>query len=339
MISDPDNFAVLYDFEVHNHPFTRALRRCHEGAVVERGVRHVSGHHTIAKIRQKLTSLSAVSHALWHWRRYRAIICWQQDIGLILAACARLLGKGGPPKIHILTFIAPEGRRTGIVRKVIGFALGAPQTASIICYGRDEEAMYRRAFPEGGARYARLMLSEEYPGIERFPTTHGEDYVSAGRSNRDYDFLIRYFAARPHLSLLIINDDPALRADAPNIRIVRGVYRDEYMRLIAQARALIIPFADPAISAGQMVFLHALQLGKPAICTRSACLADYLVDGLNGLEIEKTEEALDTAISSLENPATYQQLNIAALADHQARFSFDRLARDVLSLVKRGELA
>lgn len=339
MISGPDSIAVLYDFEVDNHPFTRALRRSHEGAVIERGVRHVSGHHTIAKIRQKLASLSAVSHALWHWKRYRAIICWQQDIGLILAACARLLGKAGRPKIHILTFIAPAGRRTGIVRRAISFALGARQTASVICYGRDEEALYRQAFPEGGARYARLMLAEEYPGIERFPATRGEDYVSAGRSNRDYAFLIRYFAARPHLSLLIVNDDPALQADAPNIRIARGVYRDEYMRMIAQARALIVPFADPAISAGQMVFLHALQLGKPAICTRSACLADYLMDGVNGLEIEKTEEALDRAIASLEYQATYEQLSIAARADHQARFSFDRLARDVLSLVKRGELA
>jgi glycosyltransferase involved in cell wall biosynthesis len=329
----------LYDFHVDNHPFTRALRSRHDGAVIERGVKHISGHHTIAKIRQKVASLNAVSHALWHWKRYRAIICWQQDIGLILAACARLLGKGGAPKIHILTFIAPARRREGIVRKAIGFALGARQTASIICYGRDEETLYRQAFPEGGARYARLMLSEEYPGVERFPATRGEDYVAAGRSNRDYDFLLRYFAARPHLPLLIINDDPTLEAEAPNIRIARGVYRDEYMRLISQARALIIPFADPTISAGQMVFLHALELGKPAICTRSACLADYLVDGVNGIEIEKTERALDTAITRLEDPLTYEQLTMSARADHQARFSFDRLARDVLSLAKRGEPA
>jgi len=339
MTSDPDTIAILYDFHVDHHPFTRALRNRHDGAVVERGVKHVSGHHTSAKIRQKLASFSAVLHALWYWKQYRAIICWQQDIGLVLAACARLLGKDDAPKIHILTFIAPTRRRKGIVRKAIGFALGARQTASIICYGRDEEALYRQAFPEGGTRYARLMLSEEYPGIERFPATRGEEYVAAGRSNRDYAFLIQYFASRPHLPLLIINDDPTLKADAPNIQIARGVYRDEYMRLISSARALIIPFADPTISAGQMVFLHALQLGKPAICTRSACLADYLEDGVNGIAIEKTEKALDAAITRLEDPLIYEQLSRSARADHQARFSFDRLARDVLFLAQRGKTA
>ncbi|MES3085069.1 glycosyltransferase [Sphingomonas faeni] len=337
MSRKPPRLLVLYDFAVDDHPFTRSLRSQFAGEVVERGVHYRAGHRLIDKAVQKAAIFSAAHTALHDLPSFDAIICWQQDIGLLIGGLSRLLrvqGTSSDAKVCLLMFIAPERRRQGLLRRAIAWALSASHIVYAVCYGTAERELYTRSFPEVSDKFAHSMLSEEYPDIGRFPVTRGATFVAAGRSNRDYRFLLDFFAARPHLQLEIVNDDPSLLTDAPNITVHRNVYRDDYMRLLAGARAVIIPFNDPVISAGQMVFLHALQLGKPAICTRSACLDGYLIDGINGLIVEKNAESLDAAITRLMVPQVYERISIEASADYLARFSFKRQARDILELMQ-----
>mgnify|MGYP001150716381 FL=1 len=76
------------------------------------------------------------------------------------------------------------------------------------------------------------------------------------------------------------------------------------------AKAVVIALDDDTIAAGQLVLLHAMNMGVPVIITRSNGVTDdYVIDHYNGLIIEKTKEALLEALALIfHDDDLYDQL-------------------------------
>ena len=87
-------------------------------------------------------------------------------------------------------------------------------------------------------------------------------------------------------------------------------FGQEMLRYMRNAKAVVIALDDDTIAAGQLVLLHAMNMGVPVIITRSNGVTDdYVIDHYNGLIIEKTKEALLEALALIfHDDDLYDQL-------------------------------
>ncbi len=156
----------------------------------------------------------------------------------------------------------------------------------------------------------RRWCINEYTGIKKYTRylkyIFYPMYLAAGRSNRDYDFLRDAWSGHGE-SLCIISDRESAR-DTQTIHYEKNCHGDDYLRLLAQARAVIIPLRAGDFSSGQLVVLQAAMLGKPVIVTENDTIRDYIEDGITGFIIPKRKEALWDALQQLEDEKRYEQI-------------------------------
>jgi len=101
-------------------------------------------------------------------------------------------------------------------------------------------------------------------------------YFSTGMSNRDYDFLIKVFDG---ISLRLKIACPNItRNTSPNIQFLDNCFGPDMKKYMFNSRAVLIPLKDLNISSGQLVFIQAMQMGKPIIITESNPTRSYLTE-------------------------------------------------------------
>lgn len=322
--------VVLYDFVPHRHPFTEGLQRASKWGVEERG----------GDFPRRVTKLSKllVLFPLTFWiplkflfeiGQFEKVFCWQQNYGIILGLLIRAFRLNVSADIYLLTFIATERRRKGLAARLINYAVGCKNIRKVVCYNVAELELYSKVYPALQGKLVTTLLSEEFPKAEAFPTADEGYYFAAGRSNRDYEFLFRYFQKDTSRVLHVISNSVNSARETDNVKVFTNTFHDDYFRQMSKCRAVIVAFEDETISSGQMVFLHALQLGKPVIATRSDCLKGYLIQGQNGIEIEKDEEELGIALARLDDECFALAMSKKQIQDHQDRFGFESMGARV----------
>ncbi|MCL2669741.1 MAG: glycosyltransferase, partial [Syntrophaceae bacterium] len=108
-----------------------------------------------------------------------------------------------------------------------------------------------------------------------------EDYIfSFGRSDRDYDTLVRAVASL-NIQTYILSSQYKPRVPLPaNVSILREyISGREMVRWITASRIVVLPLLDYRISAGQLSMLDAMALARPVIVTKNMATKEYAVDG------------------------------------------------------------
>jgi glycosyltransferase involved in cell wall biosynthesis len=80
---------------------------------------------------------------------------------------------------------------------------------------------------------------------------------------------------------VIVAADWQPRRPLPNLT-AGPVPHAEFLRLLADARACVVPLAASVRSAGQQTYLNAMALGKPCVVTEAPGVRDLVVDGVTG---------------------------------------------------------
>ena len=133
----------------------------------------------------------------------------------------------------------------------------------------------------------------------------GDYLFSGGESLRDYKLLERALdqsSFETHIAAAWQSDNPRVHAGR--------VSHAEFIRLMADCYACVVPIADDVRSAGQQTYLNAMALGKPVIVTDSPGVRDYLEHGKTGFIAPAEPSALKAQIDWVMNPA-----NRAAVMD------------------------
>lgn len=151
----------------------------------------------------------------------------------------------------------------------------------------------------------------------------GNYALSLGRSNRDWDWLIKEAASSP--INLIIACDTLHRDNLPsNVRIRNDVNGEESLRLLAGCFCSIIPIDDPRLSSGETVLLQSMCFGKPLIVTSPSGLAsDYVRNGINGFAIEKARsQQLAQKLTQINNNVgEYDSLSSGSRSEYESKYS------------------
>ncbi len=208
-----------------------------------------------------------------------------------------------------------------------------------IVHSRVEAARYTALFRARKTRFVFIPWGSHIDGLDSLaqaqPGGDAADVLCAGRSGRDYVTLYRALAGTPHRVKIVCDLAESLNGCEPadNIQVLDKCYGTAYLRELMDTRCVVIPLGVGDISAGQMVLLQAMQMGKAVVMTRTTTTVDYATDGHDALLVDAADApALRAAVERvLSDPPLRALLGSNAQATFAERFTVPGL---VTSLVK-----
>ena len=359
--------VVLTDFAIgHDWEFLGGLR---EGSGAEWDVEFCVSSKLFGSVWNKVKRMSiyvGFPFRLFLRREdYGTIVAWQQFYGILLAFYCRFFHVRKAPDIYILPLIYKEkkGLAGRIYRWFMRYSLGSSCVKGIFVYSEHEAAYYAEQLqlPEDKFLQETLGIEDRYREVwDRIRQKEGEGssgvktsadirevlatgeqrkaerkesgsyYLSAGRSNRDYDFLVRSWPEGEHLHIVCDNGLQTGNGEkGADIQVLTHCYQEEFLAEIANCRAVVIPLQNENISSGQLVILQALMMGKPVIVTRNAAIGDYIRDGENGYVIAKSADQLQQAMERLQDPSRYEMMCRNARSSFMADYSQKEMGKRI----------
>lgn len=294
----PDNVLIIdSDYEEANG-FVKGLKE----STKEDWIVALHENNKVYGLRRYIKFFLVAAKTVLSASKYRGktVLCWQQFYGIAIAFFSRLFHVKKKYTLVIMTFIyKPKNGIAGkIFYKFVKYAITSKYVDKIILTTQSEAKLYKDIFhvDEKLFGFAECGAVEYDPNHFEDSSLKKQNYLfSTGRSNRDYDFLID--ALKDTEYHLVIACDTLNRDNTDNIEIHHDIFGEDMLRYMRNSRAVVIALDDDKIAAGQLVLLHAMNMGVPVIITRSHGVTDdYVINEYNGLVIEKTKESLLDAL-------------------------------------------
>ena len=315
-----------------------------------KGVREVTGEEWQVALHE--------NNKIYGWRRYvrfftvalqtvlsgkkyegKTVLCWQQFYGIAIAFFQRMFHMKKRYKLVIMTFIYKEKR--GLAGKLfyrfVRYAVTSRYVDKIILTTQSEKPMYQEIFGVEDDLFAFAICGAiaYEPEIYDDEQLREKNYIfSTGRSNRDYGFLIDCIQNTSYQ--LVIACDTLKTRSGDNIQILDNVFGDDMLRYMRNARAVVITLADDTIASGQLVLLHAMNMGVPVIITRSHGVTDdYVTDHYNGLVIDKTKESLLKALDIIfDDDKLHDRLSANGQKEFEKNYTYYAMGKTIGGILK-----
>lgn len=301
--------VLLADFDCDDDwPFLLALKEKDEWTTFKK-VSNRNHKGFFSNLKRVLSYFFVGLHFFNHRFNYNKIVAWQQFFGLFFCFFYRFFHSKNDNKVVILTFIFKQkkGLFGRLYKKIIGYSLRAKCIVKICVLSRYEVDFYSNLF-----RIDSDMFYFTPIGINKkplFDIKKGNYFLSAGRSNRDYQYLIDAFCRLfPDDSLVIVCDTFHPYILPPNVHVLSDCFGFDYEKMVAECFAVIISLEDDPISSGQLVVEHSFVYKKPVIVTNNPGIVDYVENGVNGYVIEKNDHDFYNAVKNVKNDIIYQRL-------------------------------
>jgi len=221
-------------------------------------------------------------------KRFDVVVSWQMRLGVCYGILKRIVHSQNPP-VHIIQDFHIDLTQTRLFYRfqlaLLKWAI--PGIDYFFCTSTEEEAIYSRMFHIPRNRIMFLPLVESSSNFEE-PSHPQKDYIfSFGKSDRDFETLIRAVAAL-NLKTYILSRTYKPRVPVPdNVCILRDYVSDrEMVQWIASSRMVVLPLQDYRISAGQISMLEVMALARPLIITENMATKEYAVHRHSALFFE-----------------------------------------------------
>jgi glycosyltransferase involved in cell wall biosynthesis len=278
--------------------------------------------------RLALFALGAGVRSLFLARPFPDIVVLGSDVEVLVFALLRAL-RLRRVRIVLGSFIyttRAAGWQNRLRQAFFGFVLARAEL--VVVHSRLEEDRYARIFAGSFTRFvfvpwgttidARALLTKGATALPGATKT----IVSAGKSGRDYRTLIAALDGADAQARIICDcfPDEAMANALPNVTLLRQCHGDMYLRELADAALIVVPLSHTDISAGQMVVIQAMGLGKAVIVTDTPTIRDYVTAGHDAVLVPPGDPAAlrETIARLLADPAERERLGRNASA------TFDR---------------
>lgn len=211
----------------------------------------------------------------WPERRPTILICADNHYSaLLVARCLRIFRRD--IRVYLLNFFLHElGRR--LVVKVILKLLFSPKCALLV-QSCDEVDYYNALNPRLAVEIAPYALPKgAIPDIPSSEIRLGNYVFAGGRSNRDYQTIIAAAERLPGVPFLIAASKRyAITSELPpNVQLKEDIPSDEFHRLLAGSRCVVVSLKENTGSSGQMVVLAAMYYGKLVLYSEMPAIGQY----------------------------------------------------------------
>jgi len=230
----------------------------------------------IGGLRRHLGYFALAWHAVWH--EVDCVLAWQQFVGLYLLLLYTLMPWRSRPLLLYYVIYKPASSQLldRLKFRVMRAMTNAQPCAAVYFMSRDD-----RLYAATPADKRRLIADHPFhsPHIEAYIGAAGADYFFAGgASNRDYA-VIRALAEKmpeARFKVACLASQAETMEPLPNLEVRADVSPREFEDMVLQARAVILPLANPSVVSGQLVCLAAMQAGKPIYMTRNNFTAEWI---------------------------------------------------------------
>ncbi len=164
-----------------------------------------------------------------------------------------------------------------------------------------------------------------------------KDYVLCiGRSNRDWDYIIETLKDTD-IPVVIICDTADKSKETDNIKILTDIDNEESLFYFKNCKCTLIAVKDGQLSSGETVFCQQLAFGKPAIIVKPCSLINnYLIEGYNGVSVERDADELIRAIRLMyQDQKYYKELTDNCRKDFEEKYTLFRHGEKMGKLVKK----
>jgi glycosyltransferase involved in cell wall biosynthesis len=274
------------------------------------------------------------------------VIVVYSHIEVLMVSAVRLFLRRQQTKIVLMGFIltARRGRFHNYLRgKYFRFIFSL--TSLVVVHSQTEAKRYADQFEGCGSRFVFIPWATHVNGLDALRTSNGpkvdgdNGYIlTAGRSGRDYRTLFEAFRSSNHRVRVVCDYAAALNGCRPsaNIEVYDHCYGEAYLKQLWNAYCVVIPLAVDDISAGQMVLIQAMAMGKPIVITGTTTTAEYLTDGYDGLCVPACDPiALREAVDRLfKDQQLSKRLGTNAESTYSSRFSIPVFVSRLLQEIK-----
>lgn len=269
------------------------------------------------------------------YRRDNLIVCSSGHYAALVISPI-LVGLGRNPSIFMYNFYLHRLGQNVFVRRILAFLL----TRRVLVAGQSQADFdYFRSVSGSVALVLIPYGQDPVADVTDAEVRLGEYVFAGGYTNRDYDRLLRCARSLPSIRFIIACSSlNTLTESVPaNVEVRRDLEPAHFHKVLAGARLVVIPLADDVGSAGQMVTLAAMQLGKAVVVADSSVVTQYVDKGVTGLVYERTSDvslrgAITTAIADEERLIT---LGSAAQVRYLERFTKSDYQRGLLEALEQ----
>lgn len=251
------------------------------------------------------------------------IISLQQFYGIIFAFFCRLFRVKKVTKVGVVSFIyKPKKSFYGnMYFYFINYCVNSKYIDKLYVHSTKEVEFYTDIFGLSTSKIEYLPL-----GIVEIECNNSQTedfFLSAGNSNRDFDFLVNNWNQNRKL-LIISGEYPTFNKDS-----IKSIgYSSKYIEYLSKCYAVIISLDTNEMSAGQLVILQSYMFGKPVICTKTDGICDYLVNGA-AISIDKDGNELDSAIKTLLNKNIYDVYSTNCKRIFREKFTLTSMGKSI----------
>ncbi|MFH1079605.1 MAG: glycosyltransferase [Pseudomonadota bacterium] len=231
----------------------------------------------LTRVSNYLSEFSNPLLALIRRKRFDVVVSWHMRIGICYGILKRIVHPRKPPVHIIQDFHINLTRTRGLYRfKLALLKLALPGIDYFFCTSTEEEAIYSQMFNIPRDRIVFLPLAESASNIEESGHPQKEYLFSYGKSDRDFDTLIRSVTPLD-VKTYILSAKYKPKVPVPeHVCIIREHVSDkEMVQWIASSRIVVLPLKDYRISAGQISMLEVMALGRPLIITENMATKEY----------------------------------------------------------------
>jgi glycosyltransferase involved in cell wall biosynthesis len=175
---------------------------------------------------------------------------------------------------------------TGIKRRLMNFAF--QRLNALTVHSTLEINLVRECFSIPQAEIYLHLWSAPAPEVLPAHALIEGAYVSSiGGNGRDYRTLIEAARLEPEIPIVLVAR-PANIAGLeipPNVRVMINLPVHETMNILQHSAFTVLPLAGTEVPCGHVTLVYAMHLGKAIVATASKGIADYVIDGLNGVKV------------------------------------------------------
>lgn len=271
-----------------------------------------------------------------HVYRHDNLIVCSSGYYAALAISRILVRLGRNPSVFLYNFYLHRLGQNVFVRRILAFLL----TRRVVIAAQSQADFdYFRSLAGSVALELIPYGQDPVADVTQADVRLGDYVFAGGYTNRDYDRLLRCARSLPSIRFVIACSSlNSLTESVPaNVEIRRDLNAGLFHKVLAAARLVVIPLADDVGSAGQMVTLAAMQLGKAVLVADSSVVTQYVDDGVTGLVYERTSDAsLRRAIAAaIADDQRLIALGSAAQARYLKRFTKSHYDRSLLTALEQ----
>ena len=208
------------------------------------------------------------------------------DVEALVFAFVRAMPSAAQPRLVFVPFIFTQRASASVNRaRLLYYRFVMRRVSCAICHSVLEVARYQKLFAGCGTQFVFVPWGGYVPSAAEIeakapapPSDGVSRVVSAGRSGRDYPTLAKAVKDLPCRLTIICNAAASLDgvAASDKIDILQDTFGMDYLAWLMRADVVAVPLRVEDISAGQMVMIQAMALGRPLVVTRTPTVGDYL---------------------------------------------------------------